>query len=256
MMWLRSLAFNIAFFCWTGFIAILLLPALALPRMVTVRTVRVWVRGVFKLQRITGQRIEIRSRERVPPGPVIVASKHQSVWDTLIFNLVLDDPSFVLKRDLYRIPAFGWELRHAGMIAIDRKAGASALRDMVRDARAIAKSGRPIVIFPEGSRIAPGREAPYHPGVAALYAALELPVVSVALNSGLFWPRRGFIRRPGSIVLEFQPAIPPGLDRRAFSARLHEAIEGPAARLLAEANAAADAGRTSPEAGKSRETAR
>ena len=148
MMWLRSLAFNIAFFCWTSFIAILLLPALALPRMVTVRTVRVWVRGVFKLQRITGQRIEIRSRERVPPGPVIVASKHQSVWDTLIFNLVLDDPSFVLKRDLYRIPAFGWELRHAGMIAIDRKAGASALRDMVRDARAIAKSGRPIVIFP------------------------------------------------------------------------------------------------------------
>ena len=237
MLFLRSLTFNLAFFGWTGLVAALLLPALALPRVVVVGGVRVWVRGVLSLQRIVGQRIEIRGRERVPAGPVLVASKHQSAWDTLIFNLVLNDPSFVLKKELYWIPAFGWELRRAGMIAIDRRGGTAALKDMVRAAQAIAASGRPIVIFPEGTRIAPGHDAPYQPGVAALYRALSLPVVPVALNSGRFWPRRGFLRYPGAIVLEFRPPIPPGLERRAFVERLREAIETSSAGLLAPGSA-------------------
>jgi 1-acyl-sn-glycerol-3-phosphate acyltransferase len=235
MLFLRSFAFNVAFFGWTGVVATVLLLALMMPRVVVVRAISMWVRGVLSLQRIVGQRVEIRGHERVPTGPVLIASKHQSAWDTLIFNLALNDPSFVLKKELYRIPAFGWELRHAGMIPIDRRGGAVALKEMVRTAKVIAASGRPIVIFPEGTRMAPGHEAPYHPGVAALYRALNLAVVPVALNSGQFWPRRGFLRYPGILILEFQPPIPAGLERRVFVERLRYAIETASAGLRAPA---------------------
>ena len=165
-------------------------------------------------------------------APVIIASKHQSAWDTIVYFVLFDDPAYVLKRELLAIPIIGWYLRRTGMIAIDRKGGAGALRRMVAEARAAADAKRPIVIFPEGTRTAPGAKRAYHPGVAALYGKLGLPVVPVALNSGLFWPRRGFVKRPGRIVLEFLPPIAPGMELEVFATALNEAIETASTELL------------------------
>lgn len=231
---LRSLLFNVAFFVWTGVLAVLYLPTLVLPRRAILWGIRLWVHGVFVLQGIIGQRIIVRGRALMPSPPFIVASKHQSAWDTMVFNVVLADPAFVVKRELLAIPIFGWELRRADMIAVDRAGGGTALRAMVRRAREVRAQGRPIVIFPEGTRTRPRAEAPYHPGIAAVYAALGLPVIPVALNSGLMWPRRGFVRRPGTIILEFLPAIPAGLERQAFLRRLRHVIECASRRLVAE----------------------
>src|SRR5258707_10851018 len=119
------------------------------------------------------------------------------------------------------------------MIAVDRGAGATALKSMLRRAAAVAAQGRPIVIFPEGTRTAVGTSRPYHPGVAALYGRLRLPVVPVAVNSGLFWPRRRFLKRPGRIVVEALPPLPPGLERRAFLAELHARVEAATGRVVA-----------------------
>jgi 1-acyl-sn-glycerol-3-phosphate acyltransferase len=159
------------------------------------------------------------------------ASYHQSAWDTFAFLTFLDDGAYVIKKELTRIPIYGWLIIKAAMIPVDRTGGARALRNMVCTARARLAAGRHIVIFPEGTRTAPGTHRAYHPGVAALYSQLAVPVVPVALNSGLFWPRRAFLKRPGHIVVEILPPIPPGLPRGDFMRRLESSIEGTSARL-------------------------
>jgi 1-acyl-sn-glycerol-3-phosphate acyltransferase len=197
---------------------------------------RLWQRGVQRLLAVlAGLTYEVRGRERIPATPAIFAFKHQSAWETLVLLLVLKDPAIALKRELTQIPLFGWYLLRAGMIRIDRAGGARALRALVDDARAALARGCSIVIFPEGTRAPVGERNPYHPGVAALYRQLDCPVVPVALNSGLFWRRRGFIKRPGRIVVEFLPPIAPGLDRKAFMAELEQRLEGATERLIAEA---------------------
>ena len=140
-----------------------------------------------------------------------------------------------MKQELVKVPIVGPYMRAMEMIPVDRKAGARALRQMVEDARAAASTGRAILIFPQGTRVAPGAKAPYHPGTAALYVGLGVPVIPVALNSGMYWSRNAFWKRPGKIVVEFLPPIPPGLDRKAFMARLEETLETATARLEAEA---------------------
>ena len=180
---------------------------------------------------------------RSPPTPAVFAFKHQSAWETLVLHLLLRDPAITLKRELTQIPLFGWYLTHAGMIRIDRAGGARALRTLIDDSRAALTRGAEIVIFPEGTRAPVGGRNPYHPGVAALYLHLECPVVPVALNSGVFWPRRSFIKRPGRIALEFLPPIGPGLDRKRFMAELEERLEGATERLIAEARPGRLAGR-------------
>ena len=167
-----------------------------------------------------------------------MAMKHQSTWDTLILPIVLGDPACVLKRELLFVPFYGWYAARAGSISVDRKAGASALRRLVTAARPIAAQGRPIVIFPEGTRAGPGVRLAYQSGVAALYQALALPLVPAAVNSGFFWGRRSFVKRPGRIVLEFLEPIPPGRPRRAVMAELEQRIETATALLLREAEAA------------------
>jgi len=197
---------------------------------------RKWAGGVvWLLKVIAGTNIEIRGQDRIPPGPVIVASKHQSAWDTLIYHKLLDDPAIVLKQELLRIPIYGAYCKKVEMIAVDRKGGSKALRAMLKDGRDAAAKGRPLVIFPEGTRTAPGETLPYQPGIAAFYKDLKVPVIPVALNSGLYWPRRQFIRRPGTIVLEFLPPIEPGIDRKKFVAELENRIESGTQALLAEA---------------------
>ena len=230
---LRSLLFNLAFYGWTALACVVALPTLVLPRGVLVRLARLWARGiVLLLAALLNLRHEIRGKNPYPKGGVIYAFKHQSAWDTLLLPLLLRDPAIVLKKELLLIPLFGWYLAKTGQIAIDRRGGAAALKRMVRAAERCIRAGRPLVIFPEGTRTAPGQHRPYLPGVAALYGQLALPVVPVALNSGLFWPRRSFLKRPGLMTVEFLPAIEPGLSRQAFLDELERRTEGACARLL------------------------
>jgi len=234
-LWLRSLAFNAAFWLWTVAAALGMLPLLAGSGHTIQRAARLWMRGIQGLLRtVVGLDHEVRGRGRVPAGPAIFAVKHQSAWETMALHLLLDEPAIALKRELLQIPLFGWYAWKAGMIRIDRGQGSKALRLLVQDARARLDAGRPVVIFPEGTRVAPGVRQRYLPGVAALYLQLRVPVVPVALNSGLFWGRRSFVKRPGRIVVEFLDPIPPGLDRRTFLAELEARLEPAAERLAAE----------------------
>jgi 1-acyl-sn-glycerol-3-phosphate acyltransferase len=213
----------------------LYIPLLVMPRMWTVIAARYWLSGVlFGLKVLTGLGWELRGAENIPPGAVIVASKHQSTFETFAFRRVFPDPAFVLKRELLWIPFFGWYLFKSGVIAIDRSAGTRALKDMVKGCQVAAAKRRQIVIFPEGTRSAAGAKLPYHSGVAMLYGALDLPVVPVALNTGVFWPRGGLRKRAGTIVIEILPPIQPGLDRKTFMAELESRIETATDRLVAE----------------------
>lgn len=234
----RSALFQLCYHLWLAFMGVLLLPAFLLPWRTLYAGGRIWVHGIlFMMRTICGLNWEVRGRGRLPAREaVLIASKHQSAWDTLIFPLLVRDPAYVLKRELLLVPFFGWCMWRLRMVAVDRKGGAAALRRMLAAARRIVLGqGRPLVIYPEGTRTAPGAHRPYHPGVAALYGELGVPVVPVALNSGVFWPRQSFLRRPGRIVIEFLEPIPPGLSRRAFLSELEQRIEPATARLVAEA---------------------
>jgi 1-acyl-sn-glycerol-3-phosphate acyltransferase len=233
---LRSLIFNVLFFAWTAAILLVCLPALPFGVAAVHAVGRLWVRvTLVLLALVVGLRHRIVGLENLPEGPAIIAPKHQSTWDTLIFALPLRLPAYVLKRELMHIPLFGQYLACAGMIPVDRAGGGAALKRMVARAKAAAAAGRHLLIYPEGTRTTPGERRPYHPGVAALYGQLDLPVVPVALNSGLFWGRRAFTKRSGLITVEFLPAIPPGLPRKDFMARLEAAIETASDRLAAGA---------------------
>lgn len=231
---LRSLLFNLLFALWTAFIFIVSLPTLVLPLSAAWWMGGLWVRGALLLLRATvGLGHRVRGAENRIAGPAIYAAKHQSAWDTLVFPLLLDKPAYVLKQELIRVPLFGSYLRQCGMIPVDRQGGGAALKRMLKAARAAVAQGRSILIYPEGTRTPPGERRPYHPGVAALYGDLGLPVVPVALNSGLFWGRRAFRKRSGTITIEFLPAIPPGLPRRDFMQELQNRMEGASQRLAA-----------------------
>jgi 1-acyl-sn-glycerol-3-phosphate acyltransferase len=234
MTFLRSLAFNLFFFASGAVILTAGIPVLILPRRFSAEAGYVWF-GVtlWALRTICGITYEVRGRENLPDEPCIYAVKHQSTWDTIAFFKICRNASYVVKRELAWVPVYGWLMSRTGMVPVDRAAGAKALRSMVRLARTRIAEGRPIAIFPEGTRVALGEEHPYHPGVAALYRNLGVSVVPVALNSGLFWPRRAFVKHPGHIIMEALPPIPPGLPRDRFIQELRERIEGATARLCA-----------------------
>jgi len=233
VLWLRSLAFNVGWYLGSAVIAIVGLPLLLAPRRWVVGWARLWIVFVLWWLRVTcGLSHRVVGRENLPGGPAIFACKHQSSWETLAFTLLFDDIAIVLKRELLFIPVVGWAMARAGNIAVARGEGASALRGMVRHAKAAIADGRSIVIFPEGTRVAPGDRKPYQVGTAALYRQLGVPVVPMALNSGLFWRRRKWIKRPGVLTLEILPPIAPGLSREAFMETLRERIEGATARLV------------------------
>jgi 1-acyl-sn-glycerol-3-phosphate acyltransferase len=231
---LRSFLFNILFALWTAFIFVAALPTLVLPRSACWWMGGLWVRGALLLLRAAvGLGHRVRGAEHRVSGPAIYAAKHQSAWDTLVFPLLLDKPAYVLKQELIRVPLFGSYLKQCGMIPVDREGGGAALKQLLRAGRAAVAQGRSILIYPEGTRTPPGERRPYHPGVAALYGDLGVPVVPVALNSGLFWGRRSFNKKPGTITIEFLPPIAPGLTRREFMRELQERMEGASQRLVA-----------------------
>ena len=236
MLTCRALAFTILFYSWTTLLGFAVLPVLLGPRSALFAYSRFWIRGALGILRLTvGITHQIRGQDLLPEGPIILAVKHQSAWDTLAVNLLVREPAIVLKKELLHIPVFGWCLRRFQHIAVDRKGGSAALKQMVDQARASVAAGRPIVIYPEGTRTKPGTRRPYHSGVAALYRALDIPVVPVALNSGLFWPRRSLQMHPGTITVEYLPPIAPGHERRQFVNELENSIETASERLHREA---------------------
>jgi 1-acyl-sn-glycerol-3-phosphate acyltransferase len=190
------------------------------------------------LRLLVGLDHEVRGQDRLPRGRYILALKHQSTWDALIVPIVLGDPAVVVKRELLWLPIYGWYAARSGSIGIDRKGGARTLRRMVAAARPVVAAGRPVVIFPQGTRAAPGSHLPYQPGVAALYQALGVPLVPAAVNSGLYWGRRSFLKRRGHIVLEFLDPIAPGWPRRKLMEEIERRIESATAALVREGRAA------------------
>jgi len=232
---LRSFLFNLAFYLVLFLYLIAAMPTLLMPRRALIWMVKSWSYTNFWLLRvICNVRMQIAGQQRIPRGAVLVASKHQSLWETFALMTVFEDPAYVLKRELMWIPFFGWCARKAEMIPVDRGAGSQALTKMTENAKAEIARGRQIIIFPEGTRRAPGAEPKYKFGVAHLYAELGVPCMPVALNSGLFWPRRSFMRYPGTIRVEILDPIVPGLDKQEFVKRLQDNVETATARLVAE----------------------
>jgi 1-acyl-sn-glycerol-3-phosphate acyltransferase len=231
---LRSALFVVLLQLWTLVLGLVCLPLLLAPRGAVDPAARLWLRVTFLLLRvICGLRFEVRGS--VPRGAALVASKHQSTLETFAFRLLLDDPTVILKKELLRIPIFGWYLGRTSVVAIDRSAGMRALKDMVKGAEAAIAGNHQVLIFPEGHRMEIGAAPDYHSGVAMLYAGLNRPCVPVALNSGLFWGRGSLAKRPGIVTIEFLDAIPAGMDRKAFMAELQSRIETATDRLVAEA---------------------
>jgi len=234
---LRSFIFNIAFFMWSMLSSLIFAPLFFISTKAALKSGWPWAYGVLLLARVLcGIRYEIRGREYITDGPVFYASKHQSAWDTAIFWKLLKEPAFILKRELLRIPLWGWYLWRMQMIAIDRSAGGAGLKDMIRQSKIALSNGRPIIIFPEGTRTKPGAPPNYHPGILALYNQLKIPVIPVALNSGMYWSKNAFNKHPGTIIIEFLPPIAPGLSKEDFRARLQSAIENASQKLQDEAN--------------------
>ena len=231
----RSLLFNVLFYVNIIARMTVALPTILLPRRFLLGVLRRYSRSSLWLLRVTcGVTVEWRGREKIPEGACIVACKHQSFWETFALFEVLRDPTYVLKRELMWLPLFGWLARKARMIPIDRGARVTSLARMTAATRREIADARQIVIFPEGTRQAPGAAPRYMPGVAYLYSEIGLPCVPVALNSGLYWPRRSLLRFPGTILVEVLDPIPPGLDKRAFLAQLRSVIEEATTRLVAE----------------------
>ncbi|MCK5779193.1 MAG: 1-acyl-sn-glycerol-3-phosphate acyltransferase [Rhodospirillales bacterium] len=238
MTWLRSVLFHGFFFSWLTFLLVSFWVFLPFPRDVIKYALRVWSRVLVGAMRILGgMKVTFIGREKLPKGPVLVASKHQSIYDTFIFYLLLDEPQYVLKKELTQIPFWGWYAKKCQHIAVDRNAGAKALKEMVVQCVDRLKHGRQVIIFPEGTRTAPGVTHRYHPGVAAIYQQLpdDAVVMPVALNSGSYWGRREFEIQPGTITLEFLEPIEPGMDRKAFMKILEQRIEAATGKLLESA---------------------
>lgn len=235
MLGLRSLLFNVLFYLNLTLFMLLGIWLFVCPRQWAIAGLKLWARSSLWLLRvICGIGMEVRGAEHLVKGPLLVAGKHQSFWESFAILPLLDDPCVVMKSELFLIPLFGWFGRKFRMIGVERAAGSQAIRNLMKRGKQEIAAGRQIVIMPEGTRKAPGDAPDYKPGTAALYGQLNVACVPFGLNAGLFWPRRKFLRHPGTIVLEFAPAIPAGLRRAEFQARLEAAIETTTNRLLAQ----------------------
>jgi 1-acyl-sn-glycerol-3-phosphate acyltransferase len=235
MLVLRSLLFNIAFYVNLIGAMIVALPTILVGRRAVIGLAKYWSRSSLILAKyIAGLDAEFRGRENIRPGALLIAPKHQSIWETFAILQFFDDFSFVLKRELTWIPFFGWYLYRADQIAINRAKGSTALGQVVEGARARFAAGRQVFIFPEGTRRPVGAPPAYKYGVAHVYAETGAPLLPVALNSGVFWPRRSFIRRPGKVLVEFLPVIEPGLDAATALKEIADRIETATNRLVAE----------------------
>jgi 1-acyl-sn-glycerol-3-phosphate acyltransferase len=236
MIFIRSALFNLMFYANTIVLMIVGLPTMLFGRRAVLSLARTWAgSSLFLLRVICGTRAEFRGLENIPKGALLIAPKHQSFWETFALAGFFDDFSYVLKRELTYIPFFGWYLIRAEQIAIDRASAQKALRQLTAKAKALFAEERQLFLFPEGTRRPPGAPPAYKAGIAYVYEKGGVPCLPVALNAGLFWPRRRFLRFPGTILVEFLPAIAPGMQRDAFLRELEWRIETATDRLIAEA---------------------
>jgi len=231
----RSIVFNIAFYLNTAMWLVIALPTFLMPYWGIVGIARIWGKvNLWLLRVIVNVKVEIRGRDKIPPGPLLVASKHQSAWETFALVTLFPNPVFILKRELQWIPIFGWFTIKGRMVPVDRGGGAAALRAMTERARYELTQNRQLIIFPEGTRRPAGAEPRYKFGVKHLYAGAGVPCLPIALNSGLFWPRRTLRRYPGTVIVEILDVIPAGLSQDEFFIRLQDQIETATAKLIEE----------------------
>lgn len=223
MIWLRSALFALFFYPFTVLAVLGAFVAAPFGRGGVIWVATFWTKGHYVLVRAL---LGIRTRvEGTPPSrPVLIASKHQSMYETLEFVRLLDRPAVVMKKELTDIAGWGKIARLYGAVSVNREAGASALRAMMREAKAALDQGRGILIFPEGTRVSVGEQPPLQPGFAGLYRALGLPVVPVAVDSGRLWGRKSFLKRPGTITFRFGEEVPAGLPRAEVERRVHAAM--------------------------------
>ena len=239
---LRSLLFSVAFYSVTALFLVLGSPLLIGPRKWAMAGLRAHAHAsLWLLKTIVGTRLEVRGLEQLPPAPCLIAAKHQSAWDTFALIPLFRDPALIMKAELGLIPFYGWFCYKFEHILVRRERAAAALKQMIRDTKSRSAQSRDILIFPEGTRRRPGASPDYKAGVVALYEGLQVPCVPVALNSGLFWPRRRLVRHPGTIIVEILEPIPPGLPRKQFRELLIRRTEAGCETLLREAAAAPDA---------------
>ncbi len=232
----RSIIFNVLFYLVLVLFLLVGSPTLLLPRIYSIRALQLWGRvSIWMLRVICNIKMEVRGQENLINQPMIVAGKHQSAWETFAIPPLLNDPCMVLKRELFYVPIYGWPYAYKfKMIGVDRSGGSKSLKDLIARAREEIARGRQIVIMPEGTRKAVGAPPDYKPGAAALYTGLNVPCVPFGLNAGQFWPRRKFLRYPGTIVIEFGAPIPAGLLRKEFQKKLQDAVESITQRLISE----------------------
>ncbi|MDQ8730575.1 lysophospholipid acyltransferase family protein [Bradyrhizobium sp. LHD-71] len=232
---MRSLVFNVGFYLSLLVHMVAAIPSFFLPRQVLFSVAKSWAHSMTWMLRVfCNIRVEYRGLDKIPQGPLLVVAKHQSAWETVALLPLFREPLFILKRELTWIPLFGLFLLKGQMIPVNRAAGARALSKMTALARERVRHDRQLIIFPEGTRRPVGAEPRYKYGVAQVYVDCGVRCLPVALNSGLFWPRRTFLRYPGTIIVEFLDLIPPGLSRDEFLARASDVIETATAKLVAE----------------------
>lgn len=229
MLFIRSAIFNCSFYLANAIIMVFWLPSFfILSKKNRWKIVKLWSISLLWLQYIiVGTNFDFRGVENIPAGAnLLVAGKHQSAWETYTLVLFFDDPAYILKRSLMRLPLFGWYAANMQTVPIDRGRGSVALASITKNATAMmAKSPRQIIIYAEGTRKLAGAPAKYKYGITHLYNTMNTPVLPVALNSGLFWARESFLRYPGTILLEFMPPIKPGLKKEVFAKKLQKIIE-------------------------------
>jgi 1-acyl-sn-glycerol-3-phosphate acyltransferase len=234
MLFLRSLIFNIFFPVWTFSLAAIGMPLLLLPRKIMAHIGYVWASGVMLgLKLICGIKYEIRGTENLPLEPFVIACKHQSSWETAIFLKVLNQPAYILKKELLSLPFFGRFLTGMEMIPVDREGGSGSLKKLQKDVNDRLAQKRSIIIFPEGTRTPPNEPSTYQPGIAFIYLDLpeDIPVIPVALNSGVYWNNKVFLRPAGTIIMEYLAPLPKGLNRKEFMKELKEKVDGKSREL-------------------------
>ncbi|MFA7276009.1 MAG: lysophospholipid acyltransferase family protein [Pseudobdellovibrionaceae bacterium] len=239
MIFIRQILFNIAFYGFTALSCIVLSPLILLPRPQFIYFLNGYFKTVYLIEKyVLGLDFEVRGREHVPEGGCfLVAAKHYSAYETMKLHLLFNDPAIILKKELKYIPLWGWLAARAHMIFIDRSSRDLAVNSIVNGALRVKKEGRPIVIFPQGTRVSLSdtpKEKAYKGGVIRMYEAAQIPIIPLAMNSGLFWGRNAFFKYPGKVIFEFLPPIPPGQNGQDVLKQLSTSLEDASQRLVAE----------------------
>lgn len=234
MLVLRSVAYNVLFYLNLILHMLVGLPTLLMPRGVFMAIAKSWGRTSNALLAVAGISVELRGREKIPPGALLVASKHQSFWEAFTLLTLFDDPAFIVKRELMWIPLFGWYAKKQRMIPVDRGARGKVMVEVLKRTKEELSTGRQLIIYPEGTRRAPGDTPDYRYGIARIYRDMQVPVVPIVAHWGLFWGRRKLIKHPGHFKVRILPPIQPGMDPDAFHAHLVETLEAASDQLLIE----------------------